>query len=48
MNDSTADRIEEDLLDDEVSDESLEAAAAAGRAGAYTVALCSGQSICPV
>jgi hypothetical protein len=48
MTNSTTDRTEDDVFDEDVTDEFLEMAALAGRAAAYTVALCSGQSICPV
>jgi hypothetical protein len=48
MTNSIADPTEDEILDGEISDEALEIAAVAGRMGAYTVALCSGQSVCPV
>ena len=50
MNDSTIDRIEEEIiLTYEVSDEALEAAAGSLRdeAGSFTLAFCSGLDTCP-
>jgi len=48
MNDIRIDQREEEILFD-VSDEALEAAAGSikGKAGAYTVAFCSGLDTCP-
>ena len=49
MSDKTIglEQIEEDILSFEVSDESLEAAAATTKAGAYTLGFCTGLSECP-
>jgi len=38
---------EEEILNYEVSDEALEAAAGTEKAGAYTIAFCSGLDTCP-
>jgi len=47
MNDIHIDQREEEILID-VSDEALEAAAGSvGKAGAYTLAFCSGLDTCP-
>ena len=49
MNDTTIDlgQAEEAILTCEVSDEALETAADQDRAGNYTLAYCSGLSVCP-
>jgi hypothetical protein len=41
------DQTEEEILAYEISDETLETAAAAGKAGAYTLGFCTGLSACP-
>ena len=49
MSDKTIglEQIEEEILSYEVSDESLESAAATAKAGAYTLGFCTGLSACP-
>ena len=49
MTEAKLDPNEIDILDYEVTDESLEAAASAGPLGlrAFTIAMCTGQSECP-
>jgi hypothetical protein len=49
MNDATIalDQIDEEISTFEVSDEALEAAAGKDKAGNYTLAYCSGLSVCP-
>jgi hypothetical protein len=49
MTDATnrLDQTEEEILSYEVSDESLEIAAVAGNAVAYTLGFCTGLSVCP-
>jgi len=49
MNDAAIDlgKAEEAILICEVSDEALEAAAGKDKAGNYTLAYCSGLSVCP-
>lgn len=47
MTDATTKQGDDEILNDEVSDESLEVAAAAGKFGAYTVAFCTGSLPCP-
>ena len=49
MTDTTIrpDQTEEDILCYEVSDESLETAAATTKTGAYTLGFCTGLSECP-
>ena len=49
MNDATIglDQIDEEIPTFEVSDEALEAAAGKDKAGSYTLAYCSGLSVCP-
>ena len=48
MRHSTIDQIEEEVLSYEVADEALEAAAEMGKDKAgYTLAYCSGLSVCP-
>jgi hypothetical protein len=47
MNERTSNQIEDETVDYDVSDESLETAAAAGNAGAYTLGFCTGLSACP-
>jgi hypothetical protein len=44
---NTPGQTEEDILDYEVSDESLETAAVAGNAVAYTLGFCTGLAACP-
>ena len=41
------DQTEDEILTYEVSDESLETAAATAKAGAYTLGFCTGLSTCP-
>jgi hypothetical protein len=41
------DRIEEEVLSYDVSDEALEAAAGREKAGSYTLGFCTGLSACP-
>jgi hypothetical protein len=41
------DRIEEEVLSYDVSDEALEAAAGKEKAGNYTLGFCTGLSACP-
>ncbi len=49
MSDITIDQTENEILSHEVSDESLESAAATAtaKAGAYTLGFCTGLSDCP-
>jgi hypothetical protein len=47
MSDTTDERVEEEILADEITDESLEGAAAATQSGAYTMGFCTGLSACP-
>jgi len=49
MNDTTIDlgQAEEAILIFELSDEALEAAVGKDKAGGYTLAYCSGLSVCP-
>jgi hypothetical protein len=49
MNDTNIDQREEDIFTCEVSDEALEAAAGTvtAKAGAFTLAFCSGLDSCP-
>ena len=49
MTDINIDQREEEILNYEVSDEALEAAAGTvkGKAGAFTLAFCSGLDTCP-
>lgn len=47
MSEITNEQAEEEILVYEVSDESLESAAAAANAGAYTLGFCTGLSVCP-
>jgi hypothetical protein len=47
MNEAKIERSEDEVLSYEVSDESLETAAAAAKAGAYTLGFCTGLSTCP-
>jgi hypothetical protein len=47
MNDTTIDQIEEEILNYEVSDEAIEAAAGKEKAGAFTISFCSGLDTCP-
>ncbi len=48
MSDATIDLIEDAILNDEVSDESLEAAALVGNSAAWSVGFfCTGLSECP-
>jgi hypothetical protein len=49
MSDSTIgfDQTEEEILNFDVSDESLETAGGKENAGAYTLGFCSGLSACP-
>ena len=47
MNEMIIDQTEDEILNYEVSDESLETAAATAKAGAYTLGFCTGLSACP-
>jgi hypothetical protein len=49
MSHTTIDQTEEEILAYDVSDEALESAAGAGKekAGAFTLAFCSGLDTCP-
>ena len=49
MTDATnkPDQIEEEIVNYEISDELLEAAAAAGNAVSYTLGFCTGLAACP-
>lgn len=47
MTDTTFDQTENEILVHEVSDDSLESAAATAKAGAYTLGFCTGLSDCP-
>ena len=47
MTDATSRQDDDEIFGEEVSDESLENAAAEGKLGAYTVAFCTGSLPCP-
>jgi hypothetical protein len=47
MSDITNEQAEDEILASEISDESLEGAAAAGHSGAYTMGFCTGLAACP-
>jgi len=47
MIDTTFDQTENEILVYEISDDSLENAAATAKAGAYTLGFCTGLSDCP-
>jgi len=47
MNLTTIDQTEEEILACDVSDEALETAASKDKAGAITLAFCSGLDTCP-
>ena len=47
MTDTATQPSDDEIVNDEVSDELLESAAAEGKLGAYTVAFCTGGYPCP-
>ena len=47
MIDIATEEVEDQILANEISDESLESAATAGHSGAYTMGFCTGLAACP-
>ena len=47
MGDVTYEQAENEILAEEISDETLESAAAAAHGGAYTLGFCTGLALCP-
>ena len=47
MSDITDERVEEEILAHEITDESLEGAAVPTHVGGYTMGFCTGLSACP-